>query len=769
MIEQQNIDCNNSPNEHFEVVLQKGLASPRRRMILRGGLGIAAASSLPMVTACGSSDAATALPNLPASPISLNFTPIAKGLSDSVVVPSGYTVRVVHATGDRINNSVLPYSNTGAESDDWSNRIGDHHDGMSLFYVDNSGKYSAAASARALLVVNHESSADSHFWHANGQTSGGVNNKKFDQFGSWDTLARPGLEVLKEINHHGVSVVELTQDEKGVFSSVNLQSTFNRRITAQSVMNVTGPAAHLAAIRNLFVTAYDSSGATCRGTLNNCANGRTPWGTYLTCEENWAAYTNIATGGVVASDKLTTARRRYGVASSPISASAASASGQGWYTPTDLPDTDFRFSRWNSSAFGATAANDFRNEPHTFGYIVEIDPFAPTSTPAKRVSMGRFAHENAACSVPVAGKPLAFYMGCDSRNEYIYKFVSQANWDPADVGGGMAAGDKYLNEGALYVAKFNANGTGEWIELNIKDSRIASYNVDGFSFSSQADVLVFSRLAADAVGATKMDRPEWAAVNPINGEVYFTLTNNTAANRTPATIDAANPRAYNDLDGKMGSGNPNGHIIRFKESTPAASVFSWDIFLFGAQENSKTNVNISGLVSTNDFSSPDGLWFSQATPGLLWIQTDDGAYTDATNCMLLAATPGTVGDGGEFIVENSLNVNGNSNIGNQKTFVGGLLGEARLRRFLVGPKGCEITGLAESADGKALYVNIQHPGENTPANRTVNTGGWVTDPTKLESRWPSNGGGLTAGYGTGARPRSATIVITRNDGGKVGV
>ena len=279
---------------------------------------------------------------------------------------------------------------------------------------------------------------------------------------------------------------------------------------------------------------------------------------------------------------------------------------------------------------------------------------------------------------------------------------------------------------------------------------------------------MFSRLAADAVGATKMDRPEWAAVNPVNGEVYFTLTNNSAGNRTPATTDAANPRSYNDTDGKMGSGNPNGHIIRFKESAPSATSFTWDIFLFGAQENSAASVNISGLKAVNDFSSPDGLWFSQATPGLLWIQTDDGAYTDVTNCMLLAATPGSVGDGGKFTVANSLTASGSTTTGNQSTFVGGLLGDARLRRFLVGPKGCEITGVAESADGKALYVNIQHPGENTPANRTATTGGWVTDASKLESQWPSNGGGVTA-YGSGTRPRSATIVITRNDGGKVGV
>jgi secreted PhoX family phosphatase len=733
-------------------------------------LGLVAVNSLPFISACGSgSAAANTIPVLGAASPSLSFIATSKSLIDSVVVPAGYSVSVVHATGDPIDNTVNPYSNTGAETDDWSKRIGDHHDGMALFYVNDSGGYSVTATNRAVLVVNHESSADSHFWHVNGQTSGGVSGKKFDQFGTWDVLARPGLEVLKEINHHGVSVVELTKDANGFFSRINVSGVLNRRITGQSVMNIQGPAAHLSAIRSLMVTRYSTDGATSRGTLNNCANGRTPWGTYLTCEENWAFYSNIPSNGKAPDTKTTTARSRYGVPASPISSNATTAVSQGWYTPTDMPDTDFRFSRWNISAFGVTPAEDFRNEPNTFGFVVEIDPLAAVSTPAKRVAMGRFAHENAACSVPVAGLPLAFYMGCDSRNEYIYKFVTASNWDPTDVGGGMAAGNKYLNEGKLYVARFDADGSGQWIELNISNSLISSYNINGFSFQNQAEVLVYSRIAADAVGATKMDRPEWAAVNPVNGEVYFTLTNNNSTNRTPTTTDPANPRSYNDPDGKRSSGNPNGHIIRFKESSPTATSFKWDVFLFGAEQNSVPSVNVSGLSPANDFSSPDGLWFSQSTPGLLWIQTDDGAYTDVTNCMLLAATPGAVGDGGKFVINNSLTTSSGTATAQQDTFVGGLLGETRLRRFLVGPKGAEITGLTESADGRALYVNIQHPGENTVANRTLNTGGWVTDPSKLESQWPSNGAGLPAPYGSGSRPRSATIIVTRNDGGKVGV
>jgi secreted PhoX family phosphatase len=506
------------------------------------------------------------------------------------------------------------------------------------------------------------------------------------------------------------------------------------------------------------VTKFDPTGATSRGTLNNCGHGTTPWGTYLGCEENWRVYFNIPTGGTAPTGKLLTARTRYGVSTAAISSTATATNSQGWYTPTDLPDTNFRFSRWNISV-GASEATDFRNEPNTFGFNVEIDPADPTSVPAKRTAMGRFNHEAAVCGIPVVGKPLSFYMGCDATNEYIYKFVSNANWDAADIGGGMTAGDKYLNEGKLYVAKFNSDGSGEWLELNISNPLISGYTT--FAFANQAEVLVYTRLAADAVGATKMDRPEWGAVNYANGEIYFALTNNTG--KTPANVNPANPRAFNDPDGNMRAGNPNGHIIRFKETgnLSTATTFTWDIFLFGAEEDSLPYANISQLTSKNSLSSPDGLWFSKST-GICWIQTDDGAFTDETNCMLLAAVPGSVGDGGEFVVENSLTASGSTTMGSQKTFVGGILGESRLRRFLVAPKGAEVTGLTETEDGKTLFVNIQHPGENTAK---LGTSANFT----FESQWPGNGGGLSAAHGVAGRPRSATLMITKDNGGKIGI
>ena len=730
-------DCNPSGNRHFRDVLGEALASPSRRSVLRGGLGLAGLAVLPGCAAVASSPGAA-----PAN--TLGFPAVDKSLLDDVILPPGYRYAVVHATGDSLDPAVPAYSNAGTETDDWSRRIGDHHDGMDLFFVDAAGRYTERDTGRALLVVNHESSADAHFMHPNGQTSNGVAGRKFTPFGDWDLGTRPVLEVLKEINHHGVSVVELSRTPEGW--RMRPDSPLNRRITPQTPARVAGPRAHLADLHAMTATRWDPTGARCRGTLNNCGRGKTPWGTYLACEENWAFYFQVGTGGAPLPAREVASRRRYSVPSAPPAADGKTGISQGWHT---VSDTDDRFARWNLAATGASARQDFRQEANTFGYVVEIDPLDPRSTPVKRVAMGRMAHEAAAGSLPAAGQPLAFYMGCDWRNEYIYKFVSAAAWDPKDVGGGLAAGDKYLDEGRLYAARFDADGKGRWIELTIDDPRIANHA--GYRFANQADVLVNARHAADAVGATKMDRPEWGAVNPRNGEVYFTLTNNSAANRTPMRVDTANPRAYTDPDGRRGSGNPNGHIIRFREEGQAstATVFAWDIFLFGA-ESTMTDANLSGLTARNDFSSPDGLWFSPST-GICWIQTDDGAYTDVSNCMLLAALPGQVGDGGKATVTNRMVVDGVERTGTQDTFIGAALGEARLRRFLVGPRGCEITGITETPGGRALFVNIQHPGEDTKS---------LDAPQSL---WPGN-----RGYGRPGRPRSATIVITRDDGGVIG-
>ena len=752
---------NQSNNEHFQEVLGKAFSNPSRRSILRGGLGLASMFALPMLPGCGGTSTAS---NAAVGAITeLKFTTVAKSIADQIWVPAGYTVKVLHATGDTLKTGVAAYSNAGTDdAESWANRVGDQHDGTEIFYIGSNGKskgsYSYAAGDKAVLAVNNESSAEGHFFHPTGQTSGAAVGKKFDQFGQWTLGVRPAAEAIKEILMHGVTLVEVNLDASGKPTGYNATSALNRRITPETPMTVTGPAAELANLKAMMVTKFDPTGNTTRGTLNNCGTGITPWGTLITCEENWATYFTMPAGATVPTDtKLIASRTRYGVQTTATSATAATSRTQGWHTVTDADPTS-RFARWNVSASGATAAADFRNEPQTFGYNVEIDPANVNSMPAKRTSMGRFAHEAAVCSIPVVGKPLAFYMGCDSRNEYIYKFVSTKTWDAADIGGGIAAGDKYLNEGKLYAAKFNATGQGEWLELSINNALIKAA---AFGFTSQAEVLVHTRVAADAAGATKMDRPEWGAVNHANGEIYFALTNNNASNRTPTKTDAANPRAYKDNDGLARDGNPNGHIIRFKETSNVAeaTTFAWDIFLFGAEEDAPaSNTNISGLTAVNSFSSPDGLWFSKST-GICWIQTDDGAFTDETNCMLVAAVPGTVGDGGAFTVSNTMTVAGAVSTASQNTFVGKVLGESRLRRFLVGPKGAEVTGITETPDGKAIFVGIQHPGELATVFNDVANGVWPTNA--------ANGAG--GAYGAGSRPRSATIIITKDDGGRIGL
>ncbi|MEC7119259.1 MAG: alkaline phosphatase PhoX, partial [Pseudomonadota bacterium] len=392
------------------------------------------------------------------------------------------------------------------------------------------------------------------------------------------------------------------------------------------------------------------------------------------------------------------------------------------------------FKRWDMTVSGETAEQDYRNAFNTFGYIVEIDPFDSKSRGVKRTALGRFAHENCAYAPVKAGEPVVFYMGDDARGEYVYKFVSKAVWDPKDIGGGLTAGAKYLDQGTLYVAKFNADGKGSWIELTFGKNGLDASNAI-YPFSSQADVLVFTRLAADAVGATKMDRPEWVTTSPVTQEVYLTLTNNSNRGKNPSQpLDAANPRNYDGTgDGNL-NGNHNGHIIRWKEkdNKHTATTFQWDVYLFGAPSN--VPANVSGLSAMNDFSSPDGLLFDAR--GALWIQTDDSAYRGTTNCMMLVALPGVVGDGAM------------TQIGDVTTYMGAKPSTDNLARFLVGPQECEVTGITFTPDLKTAFVSIQHPGEN----------GTRANPT---SHWPASQDDIFARD----LPRSGLAVISRKDGG----
>ena len=724
-IDFNNENSNTSANPTFDAVLGARLS---RRGLLRGSVGTVGTAVLGGlgVTACGGSDDPVAEAKV------LGFGAVAKSLADTVVVPAGYTASVLFALGDPMAAGVAAYKNDGTDGD-FDKRAGDHHDGMEWFGLGADGKRNDSATERGLLAINHEATTDeklsSFFLHANGGTS---------------TLPRPASEVDKETAIHGVAVIEVAKSA-GKWAYVP-GSSQNFRLTALSPIEIAGPARGHAQL----ITKYSPTGTMTRGTLNNCGTGKTPWGTFLTGEENWFGYftRGAADDAARGNDKSVTSLKRYG-------RSQGAASRHGWETG----GADDKYQRWNNSKTGASAngSDDYRNEMNGMGYIVEIDAYDKTRMAKKRTALGRFAHESAAFGKAVVGQPLSIYMGDDSRGEYIYKFVTTAVWSAADANptDRMAVGDKYLDSGKLYAAKFNADGTGTWVELAMTNTAVAGYAT--YKFADAADIAINTRLAADAVGATKMDRPEWNAVNPANGEIYFTLTNNSNRSIDPTGSqylpDAANPRAYTDMKGTSAqNGNPNGHLVRLKEGASVSS-FSWDVYLFGAEAGAdKSLVNISALTADQDFSSPDGLVFSKAT-GICWIQTDDGAYTDVSNCMMLAAVPGQVGDGGKKTLSYTKADGSKLDI---VTPVGKAATESTLKRFLVGPKGSEITGLAETPDGKAIFVNIQHPGEGTAMAN-------VGDATKYQSQWPSN-----AGYGAGKRPRSATIVITKNDGGKIG-
>ncbi|BEP39545.1 PhoX family phosphatase [Variovorax sp. V15] len=745
-VEIEDIGTNTTSNPSFTDLIASRLS--RRHLF---GLGVGTAGTALLQACGGGGGGGTAFPVLPPAPapapapaptpapspapMKLGFNAVAKSLADVVTVPAGYTASVLYRLGDPIASGVPAYQNNGTDdATTYDRRAGDHHDGMTYFGMNASNKWDPAGASRGLLVMNHEAITPL-FLHPTGQTISG----------SGTAAARTVAdEVLREFYLHGVSVIEV--NKSGSTWSYKQDSSFNRRVHTLTEMTLSGPAAKTDYVK----TKYSADGSKTRGTLNNCANGTTPWGTYLTCEENWAGYFRriTATDNANRTAKELASFARYGIGGIDSKGAETGTGRELWATVAGGDDIH---ARWNTEVLGATSADDYRNGSNTYGWVVEIDPFTPSSTPKKRTALGRFGHEGACLGPVVVGKPLVWYMGDDSQNEYLYKFVSTKAWDAADIGGGIAAGDKYMDDGKLYVAKFKADGTGDWLELKLGVNNInASYSK--YAFADAADVVINARHAADAAGATKMDRPEWTAVNPKNGEVYLTLTNNSA--RPVGGTDAANPRSYNDPKGPSQTaqkGNPNGHIIRFADAggDPAAVTFKWDVYLFGARSTASADVNLSALGADNDFSSPDGMWFSQAAPGLLWIETDDGKYTDVTNCMLLGALPGKVGDGGAKTITN---VDG-STTATQATFVGKAPGTDGLRRFLVGPIDCEITGIAESGDGRALFVNIQHPGENTAKAD-------IGDPTKFLSHWPEGGN---------ARPRSATIVITKNDGGLIGL
>jgi hypothetical protein len=569
---------------------------------------------------------------------------------DRVLVAEGYRAVPFFSWGDPVEAGA-PAWNPDA-SDDWQAQLkqaGDNHDGMDFFAFPGE-------SDRGLLVMNHE------YVNPPLHPSGKIDQSK----------PRPLAEVRKEQAAHGVSVIEVKKGEGGQWQRV-MDSAYNRRISMLTPMRIAGPlAAH-----EQMKTASDPTGLEVLGTLNNCATGVTPWGTFLTCEENWP---NYFINRDKADFEARVSHKRYGLAKEGTSKNYA------WETADP---------RFDATPYADQPHAGHVNEPHRFGWVVEIDPFDPQAQPIKRTAFGRFSRECAALSLGKDGR-MAFYSGDDAKGEYIYKFVPAGRFDAANP----KAARNLLDEGTLYVARLNDDGSGQWLALVHGQNGLTAAN----GFASQEEVLLNARAAADRAGATPMDRPEWAAVHPETREVYVTLTNNDGRGDKQPT-DKANPRPN----------NLHGQILRFNEqdADPTATAFTWELFLLAGeakgardQDGKPVPANLTGTINGDLFSSPDGLAFDAA--GRLWIQTDYDDIEPAMHSMgcnqLLCADPRT----------------------------------REVRRFLVGPRGCEITGLAWSPDGKVMWVNIQHPGISFPA---------------------SDGK---------SRPRSTTMLITRVDGGIIG-
>ncbi len=575
----------------------------------------------------------------------LGFASIASATSDTITLPPGYKASALISWGQPLykNGPAFdPSGNGTAQAQEV--QFGDNNDGMSLFAFPDDRH-------RALMAINNEYTNYRYLYPHGG-------------------LPQSAEDVRKAQASEGVSVIEV-QRRNGQWQFVQ-GSRYNRRIHGNTPIRLSGPAAGHALLK----TGADPKGKKVLGTFQNCANGKTPWGTYLTCEENFTD----CFGSSSAEQTFDTAQKRYGasVASRDIN----------WHVH------DPRFD---------LAKNP--NELNRHGWVVEIDPFDPQSTPVKRTALGRFKHENAALAETRDGRAVV-YMGDDERGEFIYKFISRDRINHRNP----RANRDLLDHGTLYVARFDAGdsnpdhprGQGQWIELTHGKNGIDTSS----GFADQAQVLIQARLAASVVQATRMDRPEWIVVSPKDGQVYCTLTNNSKRGEDGMPVGGPNPREKNVY----------GQILRWRTGADdhGSMSFSWDLFVVAGNPGvhaGKPKAGSSNINPQNMFNSPDGLGFDKA--GRLWILTDgdysnSGDFAGMGNNQMLCADP----DSGE------------------------------IRRFMVGPVGCEVTGIAFAPDQKTLFVGIQHPGEN----------GGSTFPEHLPN----------------GKPRSSVMAITREDGGIIG-
>jgi secreted PhoX family phosphatase len=603
-----------------------------------------------------------------------SFRSISPQENDSFVIADGYRWNVVARWGDSLATGTPDFDTRVMSDTGWLDagavdaqhrRFGTNADAVQYFPL------SGGRAARGLVCVNHEYfSAELVFAGPRGT------GMKADVRRAW--LEKHAYAVAFMQAAHGVSVVELHRDAGGW--ARNVASSYNRRITARTPMEIAGPARGHALMR----TKADPAGTKVFGTFANCSAGKTPWGTYLTSEENVDDYfAGARTASSGADAAFTDAMRRFPFRENSF---------YGW----DAQDPRF----------------DMRsepNEPLRFGWMVEIDPHDPKSVPRKRTALGRFQHEGANSIVGRTGH-VAAYMGDDEKFEYVYKFVTRDRFDPKHP----AANRDLLDAGTLYAARFDDDGTGVWLPL-VFDEQGPLNSAAGFS--NQGDVVIKARAAADLLGATPMDRPEDVEPSPLTGRIYIACTKSESrANAKDARwngrapdigVNAANPRPD----------NTSGHIIEIAEhgDDATATRFEWNVFLMcGNPETGRYIVDArelapgkvgsadtyyAGYANRADVSPvhcPDNLGIDPQ--GRLWIVSDTDDHDRPNNGCFVVPTAGP--------------------------------DRGRLQQLASGPFGCEVCGCEFTPDGRTLFLSIQHPGE----------GGSIDAP---RSHWP-DGNGLPA-------------------------
>lgn len=534
---------------------------------------------------------------------------------DAPVVAAGYKVTTLLKWGDPVVEGAPEFNPNNYTAAAQEQQFGYNCDFVGFMPLPQGSD----ASDKGLLVVNHE--------YTNPELM-------FSGYNLDEPEPTQG-QVDIELAAHGISVVEVERGADGQWQAVI--GPANQRITATTPMMISGPAAG----NDLLKTSEDPTGTQVIGTLNNCAAGKTPWGTVLSAEENFQQYfANLSL--MDNEDERKVMHARYGV-------------------PEEASDR-----RWENfyDRFDVTKEP---NELFRFGWVVEIDPYNPDFIPVKRTALGRFKHEAATTTVAPNGQ-VVLYSGDDERFEYIYKFVTQGSYDENN----REANFKLLDEGTLYIAKFNDDGSGEWLPMVYGQGKLTAAN----GFSSQGDVLIRTREAADLMGATKMDRPEDIETNPVNKKVYMVMTKNdrrgagTAESPQP-DVDAANPR----------QANKDGHIIEVTEANndPVATSFSWEIFMLcGHPSDETTYFGGYDKNQVSAISSPDNITFDLA--GNMWISTDGQPSTLFVN-------------DGVFVVP----VEGPE--------------RGHLKQFFSSVPGSEVCGPEFTPDNSSLFLAIQHPGE----------------------------------------------------------